>query len=108
MDFWLERFCLGYKLEPAYSEGCSCDPPAFALQLLYKLRVPNPDRFVVLRQAFEDGHSVEELFQLTKIDRWWLEQMKEVHDQTVCGSTGVVNWLEVLRLSSQCGHGVEV
>ena len=36
-------------------------------QMLYKLRVPNPDRFVVLRQAFDEGLTVEEMFELTKV-----------------------------------------
>jgi carbamoyl-phosphate synthase large subunit len=48
-------------------------------QLLYKLRVPNPDRLVFLKQAFEDGLGVEELFDLTKMDRWWLVQLEELH-----------------------------
>jgi len=48
-------------------------------QLLYKLRVPNPERIVCLKQAFEDGLGVEELFDLTKMDRWWLVQLAELH-----------------------------
>ena len=61
------------------------------MQLLYKLRVPNPERFVVMRQAFDDGYGVEELFKLTNIDRWWLVQLKEVFDQT--------NWLKTRKLT---------
>ena len=53
------------------------------VQVLYKLRVPNPDRFVVLRQAFEEGITVDEMYEMTKMDKWWLEQMKEVYDITV-------------------------
>lgn len=30
-------------------------------------------------QAFEDGMSKEELFELTNIDPWWLAQMEELH-----------------------------
>jgi carbamoyl-phosphate synthase large subunit len=48
-------------------------------QLSYKLRVPNPDRMIILKQAFEDGLGVEELFELTKMDRWWLVQLEELH-----------------------------
>ena len=46
--------------------------------MIYKLRVPNPERFVVLKQAFEDGMTVEEINAITAIDRWWLDQMNEV------------------------------
>jgi carbamoyl-phosphate synthase large subunit len=47
--------------------------------LLYCLRVPNPERLVAMKQAFEDGLTVAELFELTKIDPWWLEQLSELH-----------------------------
>lgn len=30
-------------------------------------------------QAFEDGMSKEELFELTNIDPWWLAQLEELH-----------------------------
>lgn len=36
-------------------------------ELLYNLRVPNPERTVALKQAFEDGLTVDELFELTKV-----------------------------------------
>ncbi|GLI71204.1 hypothetical protein VaNZ11_016323 [Volvox africanus] len=49
-------------------------------QLMYKLRVPNPDRIVILFQAMEEGLSDAELFELTKIDPWWLAQMRELFD----------------------------
>jgi carbamoyl-phosphate synthase large subunit len=47
-------------------------------QLEYNLRVPNPERMTQLKQAFEDGYDVEALFDLTKIDRWWLRQLEQV------------------------------
>jgi carbamoyl-phosphate synthase large subunit len=34
---------------------------------------------IILKQAFEDGLGVEELFELTKMDRWWLVQLEELH-----------------------------
>jgi carbamoyl-phosphate synthase large subunit len=51
--------------------------------MLYKLRVPNPERFIVMRQAFDEGLGVDELYELTKVDRWWLVQLKEVWEQQV-------------------------
>ncbi len=51
--------------------------------MMFKLRVPNPERFVVMRQAFDEGLTVEDLFQLTKVDRWWLEQLKQTWEQQV-------------------------
>jgi hypothetical protein len=34
-------------------------------------------------QAFEDGMTKEELFELTAIDPWWLAQLEELHTTEV-------------------------
>lgn len=34
----------------------------------------------ILRHALRAGFTVEDIFQLTKIDRWFLTQMKEIVD----------------------------
>ncbi|MCC7373832.1 MAG: carbamoyl-phosphate synthase large subunit [Verrucomicrobiales bacterium] len=43
-----------------------------------KLSVPNAERIFFLRHALRAGFSLEEIFQLTKIDRWFLTQIKEL------------------------------
>ena len=43
-----------------------------------KLSVPNAERIFYLAQAFEDGMSIEEIFGLTKIDRWFLQNIAQV------------------------------
>jgi len=43
-----------------------------------KLSVPNPDRVFFLRHALRAGLSIEEIFQLTRIDRWFLTQIQEI------------------------------
>jgi carbamoyl-phosphate synthase large subunit len=45
-----------------------------------KLSVPNAERVFFLRHALRAGFSIEEIFQLTKIDRWFLTQIKELVD----------------------------
>jgi carbamoyl-phosphate synthase large subunit len=45
-----------------------------------KLITPTPDRLNYIRFALANGHTVEEIHELTAIDRWFLEQMKEVSD----------------------------
>lgn len=45
-----------------------------------KLSVPNAERIFFIRHAFRAGYSVEDLFELTKIDRWFLTQVKELID----------------------------
>ncbi len=45
-----------------------------------KLITPNPDRLTYIRFAFERGYTVEQVFDMTAVDRWFLEQVKEVVD----------------------------
>jgi carbamoyl-phosphate synthase large subunit len=45
-----------------------------------KLSVPNADRIFFIRHALRAGFTVEEIFQLTKIDRWFLTQIQEIVD----------------------------
>src|SRR5262245_32526661 len=39
---------------------------------------PNPERLNYLRAAFESGMSIDEVFECTKIDRWFLRQLQEL------------------------------
>src|SRR5450432_742511 len=48
-----------------------------------KLSVPNAERIFYLAQAFEDGMSVEEVFGLTKIDRWFLSNIAQIVEANV-------------------------
>jgi carbamoyl-phosphate synthase large subunit len=48
--------------------------------ILRKLSSPNADRVFFLRHALRAGFSVEEIFQITKIDRWFLVQINELVD----------------------------
>ena len=43
-----------------------------------KLTVPNAERVFFLGLALARGWSVEEIFELTKIDRWFLENMRQI------------------------------
>ena len=43
-----------------------------------RLITPNPERLNYLRAAFETGISIDEVFEYTKIDRWFLRQMQEL------------------------------
>jgi len=46
--------------------------------LTTKLTVPNAERIFFLGQAFAKGWDVEKVFELTKIDRWFLRQIEEI------------------------------
>ncbi len=45
-----------------------------------KLSVPNAERIFFIRQSLRAGFTIEEIFNLTKIDRWFLVQIKEIVD----------------------------
>ena len=45
-----------------------------------KLGTPNAERVYFLRHAFRSGYTVEQIFDLTKIDPWFLHQLRELHE----------------------------
>jgi carbamoyl-phosphate synthase large subunit len=45
-----------------------------------KLSSPNGERVFFIRHALRAGFTVEEIFQISKIDRWFLAQIKEIVD----------------------------
>ncbi len=49
-------------------------------ELLNFLVKPNPNRLFYLKYAFEKGMSLEEIFEYTKIDPWFLYQIKQIID----------------------------
>jgi carbamoylphosphate synthase large subunit/REP element-mobilizing transposase RayT len=53
---------------------------ADALRL--KLAIPNAERVFHLAQAFQDGMSIDEVFDLTKIDRWFLHNVRQIVAET--------------------------
>lgn len=42
--------------------------------------MPTDKRIFVLAAALRDGYTVDQLYQLTKIDRWFLHKMKNITD----------------------------
>jgi carbamoyl-phosphate synthase large subunit len=49
-------------------------------KIKYSLRVPNPDRIFSIRDGFLSGLSVQAIFELTNIDPWFLQKMREITD----------------------------
>ncbi|MEI6034711.1 MAG: carbamoyl-phosphate synthase large subunit [Verrucomicrobiae bacterium] len=52
------------------------DIPHDLATIKQKLRIPCFDRIFYIREAFQAGLSVEDVFELTKIDRWFLEHIR--------------------------------
>jgi len=56
----------------------------FDLELIKgRLAVPNAERIFFLRDALLAGLGVEEIFELTKIDRWFLEHLRQIVEEEV-------------------------
>ena len=53
------------------------DPESLRL----KLSVPNAERIFHLAQAFQDGMSIDEVYELTKIDKWFLRNIADLVDE---------------------------
>ena len=45
-----------------------------------KLTSPNDERIFYLRHALRAGFTIDEIFYLTKIDRWFLVQIQQIVD----------------------------
>ena len=48
--------------------------------IVAKLATPNSERIFFLRYAFLAGFTVDEIFELTKIDPWFLHQLREIYE----------------------------
>ncbi len=48
--------------------------------VIQKLTTPNAERIFYLRQGLRAGMSIDEIFELTGIDRWFLVQIKQIVD----------------------------
>jgi carbamoyl-phosphate synthase large subunit len=61
--------------------GWGCDGPEklpSLSQIRSGLRTPNPERIFTVRHAFQMGMAVEEVYELTAIDPWFLDKMKDL------------------------------
>ena len=70
-----------------------------------KLGTPNSERIFYLRHAFRAGYSVERIFDLTKIDPWFLHQLREIHEmeQELAAETLATVEVTALRRAKQFG-----
>ncbi len=49
-------------------------------KIYQKLRIPNADRVFYIGDALRAGINIEKIYELTKIDRWFLHNMQEIID----------------------------
>ena len=66
-------------------DGADKDVDLETLRL--KLAIPNAERIFYIAQAFQKGASIDEVYELTKIDRWFLRNIAEIVAETGCLKT---------------------
>jgi carbamoyl-phosphate synthase large subunit len=75
-----DKWLTAQKAQGASSLGPDRGWPIPADKLRRKLAVPSQGRLYYIRYALKMGWSVEQVHELTKIDPWFLAQMKELVD----------------------------
>jgi carbamoyl-phosphate synthase large subunit len=66
-------------------DGADKDVDLETLRL--KLAIPNAERIFYIAQAFQKGTSIDEAYELTKIDRWFLRNIAQLVAETECLKT---------------------
>jgi carbamoyl-phosphate synthase large subunit len=66
-------------------DGADKDVDLETLRL--KLAIPNAERIFYIAQAFQKGAAIDEVYELTKIDRWFLRNIAEIVAETGCLKT---------------------
>jgi len=116
-DLWLQRNT-GAPPVPDSKHGRSAraaeDWPIPEEKLRRKLAVPSQGRLYYVRYAMKMGWSVDEIYELTKIDRWFLGQMKELVDFEGTPEEAAAHWslrktqpdvfANVVRSAKQLGY----
>ena len=76
------RYGLGGDGKPwRFGDKVYADRDIFPRELiLQKLSVPNAERVFFIRHALRAGLTIDDIFQLTKIDPWFLVQIQEIVD----------------------------
>ena len=74
-------------------------------ELLQKLTYPSSERQFIIYEALRKGASIDEIYNLTKIKRWFLEQMTELieEEKALASKKGSVPAEDVLRTAKQDG-----
>ncbi|XWK91174.1 MAG: carbamoyl-phosphate synthase large subunit [Phormidium sp.] len=78
---FLESFQKALRGLETGRSGWGCDKQeklASLEQIRAQLRTPNPERIFTIRHAMQLGMSVEDIYELTGIDPWFLDKMQEL------------------------------
>ena len=71
--------------------------------LVFGLRNPQEKRILYVAQAFRDGFGIDEIYEYTKIDPWFLQQIKEIVEFESKIDMDIINNAELLRKAKTIG-----
>jgi carbamoyl-phosphate synthase large subunit len=75
----ISRFGFGADGKDKISDEMLKNPDSGLLKLIRdKVRIPNDERLFFLRYALKAGLSIDEIYELSKIDKWFLDNMKQL------------------------------
>src|SRR6266699_499171 len=80
-------------------DGADKDIDVETLRL--KLATPNAERIFFIAQAFQKGASIDEVYELTKIDRWFLRNVQQIVAETGCLKTKAFSRAKKLGFSDR-------
>ncbi len=72
-------------------------------ELMTKIRYANEKRLLYIAQAFREGFGIQELYELCKIDMWFLSQIKEIVDFEEMIDMDILNNKHLLRKAKKLG-----
>lgn len=75
-----EAFQKGLRMIQQGMHGFVANKELYTNELDKDLSSPTDKRVFYLSQAFEQGYSVDRIYELTKIDRWFLHKLKNIID----------------------------
>ena len=75
------RFGLGADGKDKITDEMLNSPsPELLEKIKEKMRIPNDERLFYIRYGLKAGLSVEEIYKLSKIDRWFIENMRQLSE----------------------------
>jgi len=73
------RFGFGADGRDKISDSVLKSPPPDIVEAIKeKIRVPNDERLFYIRYAIKIGLSTDEIYELSRIDRWFIDNLKEI------------------------------
>ncbi len=78
-------------------DGADSDVDVETLRL--KLATPNAERIFYIARAFQKGATIDQIYELTRIDRWFLRNLQQVVEEAPAlrGSRGKLRMPQLLR-----------